>query len=171
MALFVLLLFFAFPLNSSADFYNPLLSYKEQLKNLRRDCRDRPYDQECERLEKKLKDEMVSLQEVCRKNPAHERCGAVMKQEKVNPWIAHCLQNPYAKKCVRKRLRSRRREKLKTKFCALNPEAKRCDTKQIVKKRDIKKYCKQNPHNKKCKYLNRRKDYEKPKKEVVNNTF
>jgi len=159
------------PTDCSAEFYNPLVSYKTQLKNLRKDCRDKPFDQTCEQLEKKLKEEMVELQSTCRKNPAHERCGAVMKEKAENPWISFCLQNPYAKKCVRKRLAQRRREKLKAKFCTKNPDARRCDTRHIVKKRDIKQHCKVNPQSKKCVYLNRRRDYEKPEKKVVKNTF
>ena len=162
---------FLSPAYSLADFYNPLLSYKEQLKNLRRDCRDRPFNQECERLEKKLKEEMVTLQGICRKNPGHEKCGAVAKVERVNPWVAFCLKNPYAKKCVGKRLRHRRREKLKAKYCAKNPDAKRCQTKQVISKRDLKKHCKQNPNSKKCVYLERRKEFKKPVKQVVKNTF
>ena len=168
-ALFFILLLS--PASSFADFYNPLVSYKEQLKNLRRDCRDRPFDQECERLEKKLKDEMVELQGICKKNPENERCGAVMKVERVNPWVAFCLKNPYAKKCVGKRLRHRRREKLKAKYCAKNPDAKRCQTRQVISKRDLKRHCKQNPHSKKCVYLERRNTHKEPVKQVVKNTF
>ena len=122
-------------------------------------------------LKKKLQEEMINLQSICKKNPENEKCGAVMKEKRTNPWIAFCLQNPYAKKCLRKRLRQRRRDKIKTKFCAKNPDAKRCETKQIVTKRDIKKHCKQNPHSKKCVYLERRKEFKKPVKQVVNNTF
>jgi len=114
---------------------------------------------------------MVKLQGICKKNPAHERCGAVMKEKKVNPWIAFCTQNPYAKKCVRKRLRQRRRDKIKSKYCVQNPDAKRCETRQIITKRDLKKHCKENPHSKKCVYLERRKSHKEPVKQVVKNTF
>lgn len=156
------------------DLYNPLLSYREQLKNLRRDCQDRKYDKDCENIEKKLGDEMEKLKEVCRSNPNDERCGAVMKERReVNAFEMFCQENPHAKKCVVRRIRSTKREKMKRFFCTKNPEATRCQNKVKDKsKRGFAFFCKSHPDDRRCKVYLERKAMNNPvKKDPETNSF
>ena len=156
------------------DLYNPLISYKEQLRILHKDCRDRQYDKDCAALEQKLGNEMLKIKEICKEHPEDERCGAVMKEKKevVNTLVAFCQANPHAKKCVVRRTRTHRREKLKRLFCSKNPEEKRChDNEKDKAKRGFAHFCKLNPENRRCKIVAERKVMKNPPTEPESNGF
>ena len=170
-----LILFILLASNCLADdnLYNPLISYKEQLKTLHRDCKERAYDKDCEMLEKKLKGEMEKLSDACKQHPEDERCGAVMKERKeANSLQSFCQENPHAKKCVVRRSRTQRREKLKRLFCSKNPDEKRCqDSVKDKSKRGFAYFCKLNPENSRCKVIAERKAMNEPPKAPDSNGF
>lgn len=155
------------------NLYNPLISYREQLKTLRRDCAERKYDKDCENIEKKLTDEMEKLKDVCKSNPHDERCGAVMKERKdINKFQIFCQDNPHAKKCVVRRTRARLREKMKRLFCNKNPDASRCQNSVKDKSRKgFAFYCKTKPDDRRCKVYLERKMMKNPQKEPESHGF
>lgn len=159
-------IFLTSPSLADENLYNPLISYREQLKTLRRDCQERKYDKDCANIEQKLTAEMEKLKEVCKSNQNDERCGAVMKERKdINKFQAFCMENPHAKKCVVRRTRARRREKMKRLFCNKNPEENRCKVSTRDRsKRGFAFYCKSHPDDRRCKlYLERKAMLTPPK--------
>jgi hypothetical protein len=157
---------------------NPLVSLRDQMKTLNRECAGRLYDENCERMRKILRDKMIKLKEICRKDREDERCGSIMKVKKERGWRLNqfCNENPHSKKCVRRRERSKRREKIKRRFCAKNPDEKRCtsDARRAHAKRGyggLALYCEHHKEEPRCKALAKKMAKGKPKPPPVSNSF
>lgn len=153
---------------------NPLITYKQQLKELNRDCASNPHHPNCVEMRKRLKNQIDGLRDICRNDPSDERCGAILKEKRNPGWHAEqkCIKNPHSKMCVRRRMRKKWRDKRRRIFCKKNPEAKRCFAHSRRRpKWNVVTYCKSHPEKMVCKKLDERRRASKPKKEEPENTF
>lgn len=154
---------------------NPLLSFRQQMKESMRDCRANPNAADCQTMMKRLREQYQQLRELCHANPTDERCGAVMTEKKSPGWALEqaCLENPHAPTCVRRRERIIARDKRKRAFCRKNPDAKRCMSSVGAKKgtSSFREWCQIHPNSRQCKAWTEKLNKNKPKEEEQANVF
>ncbi len=61
---------------------NPLISFRQQMREVMRDCQNAPNHPNCLELKKRLETQYEQLRHLCRENPTDERCGSIMKEKK-----------------------------------------------------------------------------------------
>jgi hypothetical protein len=133
---------------------NPLLSYKEQIKEIQKECRAAGNPPECEERIQGLQKEEDRLRKHCEKRPNDFRCDALKKKKKeyVDPVEELCSNDPYHDKCVRRREDRMRNMRYMTKFCRTKPDHQRCQPKAAPQPKEpyMDRYCKKREHEKRC---------------------
>lgn len=134
---------------------NPLVSYPEQLKQLKQDCKALGYPPECDAKEKAINKDMQELSRLCAVNKYDARCQSLKKKsyEYVSYLNQYCDDNPNADKCIRKREMKRRQQQELFKYCRTNPDSSRCRPKFRVKKKPpfMDRYCEKHGEENSCK--------------------
>jgi hypothetical protein len=134
---------------------NPLLSYKEQIRDLTKECRIAGNPPECQERIEALQNEEDRLRKYCEKRPNDFRCDSLKKAKKeyVDPVEELCSKNPYHDKCVRRRENRIRDMRYMATFCRKNPDSARCRPKPPPQPKEsyIERYCKNRGHEKRCK--------------------
>lgn len=155
---------------------NPLLSYKDQIKELSNECKNAGNPPGCQERIEALQKEEDTLRTHCEKNPYDFRCDALKRKKKeyVNRMEELCMHNPYDNKCIKKREDKMRALRQNNAFCKKSPESSRCRPKPaptpIAPYMD--RYCANRTKDKRCiKYLEEKKNrlnpYHKTEKENV----
>jgi hypothetical protein len=133
---------------------NPLITYQEQLKQIRKECRAAGFPPECEKRIADLEKEQEKLQDFCAKNSRDTRCDSIKRKSASNPNAQEefCSENPDSSQCIRRKERKRMTQRYMLRFCRINPENLRCKPKIAYRKKEsyIEKFCKDNPTEKKC---------------------
>lgn len=133
---------------------NPLLSYKEQIKEIQKECRSAGNPPQCQERIEALQKEEDKLRSHCEKRPHDFRCDALKRNKKdhVDPVEELCSKNPYHDKCVRRRDSRLRNMRHMAQFCRKQPESARCKPKAPPQPKEpyIEKYCKNRTHEKRC---------------------
>jgi hypothetical protein len=133
---------------------NPLLSYKEQIKEIQKECRAAGNPPACQERIEALQNEEDRLRKHCERRPNDFRCDALKKQKKewVDPVEELCSKNPYHDKCVRRRENRIRDMRYLGQFCKKQPDAPRCRPKAPPQPKEpyIERYCKNRAHEKRC---------------------
>jgi hypothetical protein len=154
---------------------NPLLSFRQQMKEAMRDCRSNPNKPDCLEMMKRLRDQYKQLRDLCRTNPEDERCGSVMHEKKSPGWALEqaCLENPHSRVCVKRRERMIGRDKRKRAYCRKNPDAKRCMSSVGAKRgtSSFREWCQIHADSRQCKAFAERLNKDKPKEEEQANVF
>jgi hypothetical protein len=137
---------------------NPLLDYHQQIKDLKKECFNAGFPEECEKRLKTLNDEYAKLTKYCMKNQNDFRCDSISKRraEQIDPLEELCARDPYATKCVNKRERQKMSILMTAKYCKTRPESSRCKPKPPKKKKEpyLVSFCRNNPEKKMClKYI------------------
>jgi len=141
---------------------NPLLSYKDQIKELGKECKNAGNPPGCQERIEALQKEEDTLRTHCEKNPHDFRCDALRrkKREFVDRMEERCANNPYDDKCIRKREDKRRALRQNAEFCKKRPDSSRCRPKPPPTPRIpyMDKYCQNRAQDKRCvKYAEEKK--------------
>lgn len=177
--LFVLTIFtcssvFAEGLNISV---NPLLTYHEQLKQLKQDCGALGFPPICEEKLKSITKEQMQLTEHCKTNFYDKRCQALRKKPKetTDRIDNFCADNPNVPRCQKRKERRRYLQKYLLKYCKIKPNSPRCRPKLAKKKKPsyMEKFCVEHAEEKRCVRFFERNGKAAPgaEEEGVNNLF
>lgn len=133
---------------------NPLISYPEQLKQLKQDCKALGFPPECDAREKSLNKDIKELSTFCKKNKYDARCQSLKRKPKeyISYSNQYCDENPNSDKCVRKREMKRFQQREKFKYCSKHPDSARCRAKraQPKKKPYMDIFCEKYPTKPSC---------------------
>jgi hypothetical protein len=133
---------------------NPLLSYKEQIKEIQKECRAAGNPPQCEERIQGLQKEEDRLRKHCEKRPNDFRCDSLKKSKKeyIDPVEELCSNDPYHDKCVRRREDRMRNMRYMAQFCRKQPDHQRCQPKAPPQPKEpyMDRYCKKREHEKRC---------------------
>lgn len=134
---------------------NPLISYPEQIKQLRQDCKALGFPPECEEKEMAINKDIKELNKLCLANKYDPRCQSLKKKsyDYLSEINRFCDDNHNAEKCVRKREEKRRQRQELFKFCKTNAESSRCRTNIAPRKKApfMDRYCEKHADENSCK--------------------
>ena len=154
-----LLLLAVYPLNPIASFaadiveLNPLIPINAQLRQIRQECAFSEEPEECKKLENKFKAKVRQLRKVCRFEPQKEECGLfkqVKKKKKVQ--TDKCFLNPHTRECIAKTRKKAAALKRREALCKKKPNSSVCRQRPRRKKRQrtLSEFCKTKPKHQRC---------------------
>lgn len=139
---------------SSSAVRNPLVSYGEQLSELKRQCNATPFDPECIRRKRELKAQISETKLRCKEDPGLAECQSLRSGRGTNRNIERrefCQRNPNDSACRRAQERSKKQFMRRADFCSKNPLSPKCQTKTRKSYNEMLiEHCRQYPAEKRC---------------------
>ena len=134
----------------------PLVTFEQQIENLRYDCRFVD-DPECVTRLNDIKDRQKKYTRFCRVNPRDPQCGALYRDadDHAKQIAELCEKNPEHPNCSQLKKKKKEIETKRRWNCRLNPLSHGCHSddlpaKRGEKKKDMKKFCEENPKSDHC---------------------
>ncbi|HMO16508.1 MAG TPA: hypothetical protein PKA63_01770 [Oligoflexia bacterium] len=133
---------------------NPLLTHREQIKQLIKECRSMGDSDHCREQIETLEKEERSLRKYCENKPHDFRCDAIKRHKKdfVDPLEELCAVNPHHERCTYRREMKKRLAKRKMAYCKHNPDSSRCRPLPPPKPKEpyLEKHCRTHAQQKRC---------------------